>query len=166
MICSENDQGSICSESDEPGYYFNTEDEKSNNLLYCSINDEYYMNCEISEQENGYFINSYNNDVIKCNNSICDKFSPGNSCINNDNEIIMENNYPYFCHENELLNFLDIDHYYELPNVNASSIFPTVKKGNDSILLKISRYSVSQYITESEGNTVYFKHICFLFFNN
>lgn len=143
--------GSICSRNQQ-GYYL--DNAESNKLVYCSTNNS----CDISEYNDGYFINSQDNDVIKCNNSTCDLFIPGSSCENHNNEIILYNEKLYYCHNEEMKDIINSNYYLELSNIKASSIYPTISSGDDIILLNIDGFSITQYITES----IYF--CCFLLY--
>ncbi|ORX78583.1 hypothetical protein BCR32DRAFT_270003 [Anaeromyces robustus] len=141
LLCDENTNGSECEESGASGYFLNKFSKQSNELIYC---DEDY-NCEASIQNNGYFIND-NNKVIRCHNSVCELFNPGSSCSSKNNEVILYNNYLYYCYDNSMIDFDSTIYYYELKNIDADSIYPKIVNGNDNILLKIDEYSVTQYI--------------------
>ncbi|ORX84879.1 hypothetical protein BCR32DRAFT_266028 [Anaeromyces robustus] len=149
-----------CIISHSSGYYLNTMSEKTNELYYCNKfyseneNESSYdeFECIILEKENGYFINSLNTDIIKCSNSKCEKFKNGNSCDNHYNEVIVNNNSTlYFCEKDKAISFPKTEMYIELKNINANVIFPVYENGNDIILLKIDKYSVTQQITDSDG---------------
>lgn len=148
----------VCSVSHKNGYYFNSESEISNHIYYCNF---YYGDneerCSIVEKDNGYFFNSYNTHYIKCNNSICtllidEKENDIYSCSNCDNQIIVYQNNLYYWSKNKYTNltYLSKEYYYELSNVNATFIYPEIKNGTDTILLKINEYSLTQYISEIE----------------
>ncbi|ORX64242.1 hypothetical protein BCR32DRAFT_251223 [Anaeromyces robustus] len=147
-----------CIISHSLGYYLNTMSEKTNELYYCNkLYPEYNNNyegfeCTILEKENGYFINSLNTDIIKCSNSKCEKFTNESySCDNHYNEVIVRYDNLYFCKKDKYISFPKTEMYIELKNINTNVIFPVHKTGNDIILLKIDKYSVTQQITNSDG---------------
>lgn len=149
FICNKNDNGSECYINSKQGYYLNNLSEKSNELIYCD-NDK---KCQISEQSDGYFINSSNKNVIKCSGSICKLLDTiGNSCESNPNEIIYSYYSLYYCSGVEKISFSSVTKYYKLSNIKANSIYPNIISGNDYILLKIDQYSVTQYSSNSGSN--------------
>jgi len=141
-----------CFTTESYGYYYITNNDDSQNLLFCE--DKEYSNssvysCEtIDNLENGYYINHSNDDVAKCIDNTCEIFSAGTNCNNNKNEVIISNNKKYYCHDTNQIFFNDndSDRYYKLENVNASDLYPNISNGNDIILIKMSPYSVTQFI--------------------
>lgn len=49
-----------------------------------------------------------------------------------------------FCFNEKRITFKDVDQYYKLSNVESGS-FPYINKGNDTVILKIDEYSITQY---------------------
>jgi len=115
-------------------------------LIYCDTES-----CEITTQSNGYFINSLF-DINICKNSICQLVEIKGQCSNHNYEVTNYNGYNYFCVNNAKYSFSKTNQYLEVSNIKASSIFPNIEYGNDKILVKIDEYSVTQYITDSNGN--------------
>ncbi|OUM63641.1 hypothetical protein PIROE2DRAFT_9784, partial [Piromyces sp. E2] len=144
MMCIGKESRSIC-QRNKQGFYI--ENNESEDLIYCD-NEKY---CDTSSYSNGYFINSQNNEVIICSDSICTLFTPGSSCDEHNNEIILDNEKLYYCHDNEKIDIIDSNYYLELSNINTNDIYPKISSGSDIILLYIDGFSVTQYITESNG---------------
>jgi len=66
----------------------------------------------------------------------------------------------HFCLHSKQYDFEEEEKYYKLTNINPKNvIFPIVEKGHDYILLKIDKYSVSQYIAATLGRFIYFNII-------
>lgn len=129
------------------GYFLNLEDSQTNNLLFCNNNS-----CEISTQTNGYFINKLN-DVIQCHNSKCNNFKAKEYCDSDSYyQVILYKNSAYYCNRNNKISFPSTEKYYEISNISAKSIYPEVQYGNDIILIKIDKYSITQYLTNNDGN--------------
>lgn len=131
--------------SNNAGYYLSSNETKE--LIECDISNK----CTISNLSDGYFVNSLNNDVIKCINSVCNIINKGKACNENPNEVILSLNRLYYCNNKNTIPFSSSDKYYELSNIDASSKYPEVVEGSDIILLRINKYSVTQYITDSKG---------------
>jgi len=152
MVCSgdsKKEDASICFVSNTiTGYLLNSGDKDSSSLIYCDK-----TNCSI-EKKDGYFINSLNQYIIKCESSYCYISDEGSSCENNNNEAILyydrklETLKYGYCNGSQEVKFLDTDQYYPLSNINASSHYPIINSGRDTILIKIDKYSATQYINE------------------
>jgi len=113
----------------------------------------------------GYFINSYNKDVVKCktnadeNEITCELFNPGTSCSASTNGVILYNNVLSYCNEANQISFSSVSKYVTLSNIDASAIYPNIAKGKDTILLKIDNYSVTQYVTDYNDGIYLFLNI-------
>ncbi|OUM63259.1 hypothetical protein PIROE2DRAFT_10225 [Piromyces sp. E2] len=149
IICNDKKDDPKCYITNKSGYYYNTIGDESQKLLKCNQEDDYI--CETPETiENGYFYNPENTDVIKCFDDKCEYYNPGNSCSNeNYDEIIVESNAKYYCHNNQKYTIGSDDKYYSISDINAEDIYPNLSEGNDIILIKVSPYSITQYIKES-----------------
>jgi len=155
MYCIGNTNGAECTTTNDQGYFIDSGDDNSKKLIYCD-ND----NC-ISVEEDGYFINSLTEYVIRCNTISCIIISEGASCETNNNEAIiyydetLEKNIYKYCHNYKEISFLDSEKYYPLTDIQASSKYPTIVSGSDTILLKIDKYSVIQTInTDDEAKCI------------
>ncbi|OUM57860.1 hypothetical protein PIROE2DRAFT_17027, partial [Piromyces sp. E2] len=143
LICDEVNDKYICRKTNKPGYYVNDDkDDYSENLIFCNEDRE----CDISEESNGYFINSLNTDVIRCSNEKCKVLKKkGSTCENNENTVIVKNNKLLYCNYLNEVEFKDYEQYHKLENINLKLVYPRVQKGFDTMLLKIDKYSVTQY---------------------
>lgn len=77
------------------------------------------------------------------------------SCYNNQVDVVNNGGTLSFCFDNGLKSFPNTysdEKYYKLSNIDAKSIFPKINDGSDTILLKLDKFSVTQYITDSSGN--------------
>lgn len=146
LICDGKDSGNVCKKSSKPGYYLNSENSNSK-LLYCNDKND----CKTSKESDGYFINSFSYNYIKCSKSKCSLIDPDISCNNHQYEVILHDNQLFYCYGKNEISFTDIAKYYSLSKVQASSIYPEITAGSDTILLKIDQYSVTQFITSDEG---------------
>jgi len=131
-------------------------------LIYCNGSI-----CVTKPQDNGYFVNSEFGVVI-CGSSECAPYDKGRECNFNSDEVILNTNgLLNYCRDVNEVEFLNVDQYYPLPNINAkTSIYPKdIKKGSDTILLNIGKsYSVTQYISvkNDTGKSIN-KYILFYF---
>jgi len=58
-----------------------------------------------------------------------------------------------YCYQSQSYSMDSIEHYYNIKNIDVKkSDFPEIVKGNDNILVKIDKYSVSLVITDDNGN--------------
>lgn len=154
MYCignSNSNSPSKCSVNDKLyGYFLNYGDEDSSNLIYC---DENSKTCKI-EKKDGYFINNLDQYIIKCESSLCN-LTEGSSCENNNNEAIsyydsnLEADKFVYCHGSKEIQFLETDKYYPLSNVKASSKYPIINSGDETILIKVDKYSATQYTDQN-----------------
>ncbi|OUM63260.1 hypothetical protein PIROE2DRAFT_10226, partial [Piromyces sp. E2] len=130
------------------GYYLYNENENESNVLhYC----ESKTNCSVKNESDGYFINSSNYDIIKCSNSHCEIIDTESDCTDNNFGVIYKDGKNKFCYKNQDEIFpSDYKTYYELTNVRANIAFPIISNGDDSILVEVDKYSVKQYITNSD----------------
>lgn len=135
------------------GYYLISDETKPNILFYCNDNDCQSIN---KNNLNGFFINEYKLDYIKCLKGFCEIFSLGNTCLNNMNEIIKNYNELAYCSKSFQRVFdyglIKNPEYYLLEDININFHYPEFKFGNDTILLKMDRYSVQHFITDDNGN--------------
>ncbi|OUM57859.1 hypothetical protein PIROE2DRAFT_17026 [Piromyces sp. E2] len=145
IICNANNNGNICSKSKNVGYYLTYFDPR--NLIYCDAS----YKCTKSTLTDGFFINSLNMNVIKCSKGTCQYIIKGKSCLSNPNDVILNTNKLYYCNDKSIIEFTNKERYYELNGIQASSKYPIIKEGSDIILLKIDKYSVTQYITNEKG---------------
>eukprot|EP00833_Pecoramyces_ruminatium_P018294 jgi/Orpsp1_1/1192326/evm.model.d7180000092294.1 len=145
IICGGPETGNTCEISNKPGYYLNIEN--SNTLIFCDESN----GCKTSSESDGYFINSFNFDIVKCNKSNCEHINTTTSCKNHQNEVIAHDNQLFYCHNDNEVSFSTTKKIYPLSNIKASKLYPNIEKGSDTILLKIDQYSVTQYITPDEG---------------
>lgn len=127
------------------GYYLNHGILDSKNLIYC-----YEGNCNSIVSNSGYYINK-NSEVTECDSSQCIPFSPDyiQSCKSNVNEII-STRYGYkYCNNNTLVQMNSEAQYYPLSDISADEdTYPvSVSSGDDTILIRVDRYSASQYLT-------------------
>ncbi|ORX78488.1 hypothetical protein BCR32DRAFT_282235 [Anaeromyces robustus] len=111
-------------------------------LIYCNSESK----CEVSDKNNGYFINSFNYEVIKCHQSKCTLINTNSYCSSYSNEVILNNNVLYYCNGNNIISFSDDTMYYILDDINANSIYPVIESGTDTIIIMIDKYSVTQLI--------------------
>jgi len=142
---------SKCNIKSEKGYFINSMSKKTNELIYCKN----YYECEDFVAYNGYFVNNYSSDIIKCVNSECEIINQFiSSCKNYTHEVIYHYNHYYCDKDNKYVYMTDIydyPFYYEVEDIDASSIYPNINNGSDKILLKITRYSVTQYISDKSN---------------
>ncbi|ORX83234.1 hypothetical protein BCR32DRAFT_292133 [Anaeromyces robustus] len=143
-----------CNIGNYTGYFINTEKELTDRFIYCD-NPMSNMICKYISKESGYYSNS-NNKIIKCINSECQYIeNSSSSCYEHNNEIIYYNSLRY-CHNNtydELINSKRHMKYYLLSDISAAnSSFPVLRKGEDKILIKINKHSVTQKLTNNNNN--------------
>jgi hypothetical protein len=135
----------VCMKSNgSNGYYLNSGTQDSSQLIYC--NDD---KCKIMKMSNGYFINS-DGEAIKCESSKCTPFEVvSKTCDNHNNELIGSKGYMKYCNKDTEVEFTYEDQFYPLTNVSATeSVYPgSISTGEDTILIKIDRFSATQYIT-------------------
>ncbi|OUM65759.1 hypothetical protein PIROE2DRAFT_7176, partial [Piromyces sp. E2] len=133
---------------------------KNDELIFCK--DE---KCEITSVQNGYFlgeIGSINERVlIKCRDSRCSnerqKQTGSTICVDVDGEtIINHQNKIRYCHEGNDITLQNTDKYFTLNNVNARMTYPYIESGDDIIILKASKYSVTQLTTTETGNNIFY----------
>ncbi|OUM63258.1 hypothetical protein PIROE2DRAFT_20691, partial [Piromyces sp. E2] len=150
IVCSDNGTNVNCKESTEEGFYFVSSSEEEKEVYFCE-KENTNLQCNSSDKIDGYYINSYNKEIIKCSNSICELFtSTSSSCTINTNEVILLDNKLIYCNGIIKVDFLEYEQYVKLTSVSVASRYPIVKSGNDNILLKLDRYSVTQYVTEGD----------------
>jgi len=129
------------------GYFLDAKSSLSNKFIFCDNE-----NCKTTTQSNGYFINSLP-EVYICKNSLCETFYTYENCENN-HEIIHDEGYFYFCLDDGRVSLSEAEKYFKISNISASSIFPKIENGIDDILIKIDKYSVTQYINDSNGSII------------
>jgi len=126
------------------GYYLN-HGTLGSNLIYCEDG-----NCNTLPNGNGFFMNDYS-EINECSSSQCQPFEPNNvqSCKYNTNEIILSNDEYKYCNQETQIQFKSEIQYYPLSNIstNPGKYPENIISGGDTILIKVDRYSASQYIT-------------------
>ncbi|ORX42609.1 hypothetical protein BCR36DRAFT_156406 [Piromyces finnis] len=130
---------------------------KNNEVIFCQNNQ-----CKITSVQNGYFlgeIGSLNERVlIKCRNTQCSnekqiESDETNICYGINGQVVLStNNKARYCNEGNAIKLQNNDNYFTLMNVNARKTYPLIEPGNDVIILKVSKYSVTQLITTDSGN--------------
>lgn len=154
MVCSEG----VCKKAVGPGYYLAYINENEFYFYYCDS----FNKCEKSSESDGYFINSTDNTIIKCSNNNCIIFkNDSNTCAYHYYEVILySDKKPYYCNGKKRISFSNSEiYYFKASSFDASSIYPIYNQGSDTILLKIDEYSVTQFITGSNGIYITFKNI-------
>jgi len=116
---------------------------------------------------NGYFINKYNSDIIKCISSKCEivefeYIKRSYTCNDIKNGLI--SNYdkiPYFCLNSIFYSFSGENNYIILPSVNATAILTLndFRLGNDILIFKRDAYSISQYVTYDDQGIIFIKNV-------
>jgi len=150
--CTKNSTGNIsCSIlKNSKGYYLNLSSEVSNSLIYADD-----KGITVVTKDNGYFTNMHK-DVIICKKSSCEStniVSP--TCISNDGKLVIlyKSNTALikYCYGALDYDLSDTDKYYVLSSVDASSTYPDIVNGKDTIIIKTDEYSVTQVTTSKNG---------------
>ena len=162
MLCKDSLFTVTCKRGKAHGYFINMFSKESNKLIYCTENKtEQKIECIIVAKDNGYYVNyeiGGGSTLIKCANSVCkvQEYSYNNQNSNELFEVTTGFNSASFYDFNGGLLYFDEygPYFYPLKGIDAkSSIFPEViKKGSDTILLRIDQYSLTQYTSSSYGN--------------
>jgi len=158
-----------CNISRDTGYFINSESKDliNDNFIHCE-KPLSYTYCKLASEKNGYFYNE--NNALKCIDSGCQDIVTSVSCEGRKDDIIYYSNYynyasysSYYTPDLAFCNDTNSNpillsksngriQYLLLPNINAtSSSFPWIKKGNDTILLKVDNHSITQKLTRNSG---------------
>ncbi|OUM70331.1 hypothetical protein PIROE2DRAFT_56836 [Piromyces sp. E2] len=153
MICEKSYYGvetknefSVCYKDEHLNGFYKDFLKGGNNLMYCENS-----NCNSNVKYNGYFMNS-KNDIIQCNSGLCLSISSYmNTCYSNYSVNKTENGSFSFCYNNTPYDITSNDYYYLVENIDPNTPYPYIEEGNGSIMIKVSQYSVEQYLTDQNG---------------
>jgi len=134
--------------------------EEHNNMAYCE------EDCQMVSINNGYYVNSdIDYGIIICESSLCrflDEEDINEKCYRNYYEIIFDQDNFQYCHNLTLIDMPNEELYYPISLNLKTSKFPSdVETGLDTIITKINKYSVQQFISDDNGKNYKFQYILF-----
>ncbi|OUM70291.1 hypothetical protein PIROE2DRAFT_1717, partial [Piromyces sp. E2] len=147
----DNTKPSVCLKAVQyGGYYIDLASNNFNDLIYCMN-----KSCNKKTENNGYYTNS-DFDIITCNMGICivsSNYQTSETCNYRNAQLVSLPSAikPVFCLNNKEIKLLDEESYYTINNIDARYTYPNVVEGEDTIIVKIDKYSVTQQTTTENG---------------